>query len=158
MEHFVFPGNLDFATDEHGTFSCIIHERLLSLFIVYETNVYNRWIMINFPCKWHTSTTSASKSSSRKIFHGNSPRARTLTSNSAWTMKEKTTTRNCGAERTSLSTAKATPTTRDRGTEEQETGISEALWSFYTVENPNLLVCRFPCGYIDQSLQSFSGL
>ena len=26
-------------------------------------------------------------------------------------------------------TAKATPTTRDRGTEEQETGTSEALWS-----------------------------
>ena len=36
-------------------------------------------------------------------------------------------TRNCRAERTSLSTAKATPTTRDRATEEQETGISEAL-------------------------------
>ena len=31
-------------------------------------------------------------------------------------MKEKTSTRNQGAERTSLSTAKATPTTRDRGT------------------------------------------
>ena len=42
MEHFVFPGNIDFATDEQGTFSCIIHERLLCLFIIYETSVYNR--------------------------------------------------------------------------------------------------------------------
>ena len=116
MEHFAFPGNIDFATDEQGTFSCIIHERLLRLFIVSETNVYNRWITINFPCKWHTSTTSGSKSSPRKIFHRNSPGARTPTSNSEWTMKEKTSTRNQGAERTSLSTAKATPTTRDRGT------------------------------------------
>ena len=88
MEHFAFPGNIDFATDEQGTFSCIIHERLLCLFIVYETNVYNRWIAINFPCKWHTSTTSGSKSSPRKIFHGNSPGVRTLTSNSAWTTKD----------------------------------------------------------------------
>ena len=32
---------------------------------------------------------------------------------------------------------------RQQETEEQETGIWEALWSFYTVENPNLLVCRF---------------
>ena len=31
-------------------------------------------------------------------------------------LKEKTSTRNRGAEGTSLSTAKATPTTRDRGT------------------------------------------
>ena len=37
MEHFAFPGNIGFATDEQGTFSCIIHERLLCLFIVYET-------------------------------------------------------------------------------------------------------------------------
>ena len=43
------------------------------------------------------------------------------------TTKEKTSTRDCGSQRTSLSTAKATPTTRDRGTEEQEILISEAL-------------------------------
>ena len=35
------------------------------------------------------------------------------------------------------------PTTRDRGKEEQEIGIQEAFWSFYTVENLNLLVCQF---------------
>ena len=56
------------------------------------------------------------KTSPRKIFHRNSSGTRTSTSNSAWTTKEKTSTRNRGAEGTSLSTAKATPTTRDRGT------------------------------------------
>ena len=44
MEHFAFPGNIDFATDEQGTFSCIIHERLLHLFIVSETNVYTGFV------------------------------------------------------------------------------------------------------------------
>ena len=37
MEHFAFPGNTDFAPDDQGAFSCIIHERLLCLFIVCET-------------------------------------------------------------------------------------------------------------------------
>ena len=37
MEHFAFPGNIDFAADDQGSFSCIIHERLLCLFIVCET-------------------------------------------------------------------------------------------------------------------------
>ena len=52
--------------------------------------VYHRWITNNFPCKWLKSTTSGSKSSPRTIFHRNSPGARTPTSNSAWTTKEKT--------------------------------------------------------------------
>ena len=26
MKHFAFPGNIDFATDDQGTFSSIIHE------------------------------------------------------------------------------------------------------------------------------------
>ena len=37
MEHFAFPRNLDFAADDQGAFFCIIHERLLWLFIVCET-------------------------------------------------------------------------------------------------------------------------
>ena len=37
VEHFAFPGNTDFAPDDQGAFSCIIHERLLCLFIVCET-------------------------------------------------------------------------------------------------------------------------
>ena len=123
-------------------------------------NVYHRWSTNNFQCKWYTSTTSGSKSSPREIFHRNSSVARTPTWNSPRTTKEPTSTRNGGTERTSFSTAKATPTTRgrtpDRRTEEQEIGISESLWSFYTVENPHLLVFRFPRRYIDKSLQSFS--
>ena len=37
MEHFAFPGNIDFAADDQGAFSCIIQERLLCVFIVCET-------------------------------------------------------------------------------------------------------------------------
>ena len=37
MEHCAFPGSIDFAADDQGAFSCIIHERLLCLFIVCET-------------------------------------------------------------------------------------------------------------------------
>ena len=37
MEHFAFSGNIDFAADDQGAFSCIIHVRLLCLFIVCET-------------------------------------------------------------------------------------------------------------------------
>ena len=37
MEHFAFPGNIDFAADDQSAFSCIIHRRLLCLLIVCET-------------------------------------------------------------------------------------------------------------------------
>ena len=40
MEHFAFPGNIDFAADDRddqGAFSCIIPERPLCLLIVCET-------------------------------------------------------------------------------------------------------------------------
>ena len=37
MEHFAFPGNIDFVADDQGAFSCIIHERMLCLFIVCKT-------------------------------------------------------------------------------------------------------------------------
>ena len=37
MEHFAFPGNIDFAADSQGAFSCFIHEKLMCLFIVCET-------------------------------------------------------------------------------------------------------------------------
>ena len=32
-----FPGNINFAADDQGAFSCIIHERLLCLLIGCET-------------------------------------------------------------------------------------------------------------------------
>ena len=112
MEHFAFPGNIDFAADYEGSWN----------------RVYHRWIMNNFPCKWHTSTTSGSKSSPRKVFHRNSSGARTPTSNSAWTTKEKTSTRNCGAEGASLSTARQR---RQQETEEQEIGIRGIMIVLY---------------------------
>ena len=59
-------------------------------------NVYHRWITNNFPCKWHrtASTASGCKSSPRKIFHWNSSGD------------------NREGKKTSLSTAKATSSTK----------------------------------------------
>ena len=37
MEHSAFPGNLDFAADDESAFSCFIHEKLMCLFIACET-------------------------------------------------------------------------------------------------------------------------
>ena len=34
IEQYAFPGNIDFDADDQGAFSCIIHERLLYLFII----------------------------------------------------------------------------------------------------------------------------
>ena len=109
--HFAFPGNIDFAADDRGTFMYYSWNAVVFIHRLWN-NVYHRWITNNFPCKWQTSATSGSKSSPRKIFHRNSSGPRTPTSNSVWTTKEKTSTRNRRAERT----AKAMPTTRDRGT------------------------------------------
>ena len=47
MEHFAFPGNIDFADDDQG-FDVFIH-RLWN-------KVYYRWITNNFPCKFSTET------------------------------------------------------------------------------------------------------
>ena len=67
MEHFAFPGNVDFAADDQRI-SCVIHEMVV--FIHLWNNVYNRWITSNFPFRWHrtTNTTSGWKSS---IFNRN---------------------------------------------------------------------------------------
>ena len=64
-------------------------------------------------------------------------------------------TRNRGAEGTSLSTAKATPTARDRGTGNWNQRHYDR---FTAVKNPDFLVCWFPRRYMDQSLQSFSSV
>ena len=138
--------------------------------------MYYSWRLL---CLFFVSETTFTISESRTISHVNDTQAQQVAPNprrgrfSTETLlererrleiqreqrREKTSTRNRRAETwTSLSTAKATPTTRDRGTEEQETGILEALWSFFSVENTNLLVCRFLRRYIDQSLQSCSSV
>ena len=110
-------------------------------------------------CNRHISTTSGSKSSPWKSYYRNSSGARRPTSNSAWTTKEKTSTGNREAEGASLSgpfslsRAKATPTTRDRGTGDW----NQRHYDRFTLsKNPDFFVCRFPRQYIDQSLQSFS--
>ena len=96
MEHFAFPGNINFTADDQGAFSCIIHEMLLCLFIVCET-------MFAIVESRTRSTASACKSSPRKIFHWNSSGERRLKF-----IGQRIEEDNCEAERTSLSTAKAT--------------------------------------------------
>ena len=78
--------------------------------------VYRRWITNNFPCKWHTSTTSGSielqilaqEDFPPKLFWSENADFKFSVNNEG--LKEETSTRNRGAEGTSLSTA------RDRGT------------------------------------------
>ena len=80
-----------------GALSCFVRERLMSLFIVCQKNVYYRWIAINFSDMQlkkngkHTTTfhlTSSWKSSLGKIYHGNSTAARTATWNPARATKK----------------------------------------------------------------------
>ena len=132
MEHFAFPGNIDFSADDH--FSCIIHVLFMFiihvLFILFHiihvvsihclwNNVYHRWIKNSFPFKWHrtASTASACKSSPRKIFHWNSSGERRVKF-----IGERIKEDNREAEGTSLSTAKATsPTQRPQTSTESAT-------------------------------------
>ena len=96
MEQFAFPGNINFAAHDQSLFSFIIHEMLLCLFIVCET-------MFAIVESRTRSTASACKSSPRKIFHWNSSGERRLKF-----IGQRIEEDNCEAERTSLSTAKAT--------------------------------------------------
>ena len=142
-----------------GRISCIIHERLLCLFIFSETTfTISESRTISYVNDTQVQQVATNPRRGRFSTDTLLERERRLEIQREQ-RREKMSTRNRRAETwTSLSTAKATPTTRDRGTEEQETGISEALWSFYSVENPNLLVCRFLRRSIDQSLQICSSV
>ena len=118
MEHFAFPGNIDFAADDPGAFSCISHERLFCLFIVCET----MFTISESRTISHANDTQAQQVAAnprRGRFSTKTPleRERRLEKQREQRLtKEKTSTRNRGAERTLLSIAQATPTTRDRGT------------------------------------------
>ena len=90
MEHFAFPGNIDFAADDQGAFSCIIHEQ----FAIQMTQncKHSKWLQI-----------LAEEDFSLKLL---------------WRLRqwkfigERIEEDNCEAERTSLSTAKATSSTQ----------------------------------------------
>ena len=47
MEHFVFPGNIDFAADDQRI--AMYYSWKADAFIHLWNNVYNRWITSNFP-------------------------------------------------------------------------------------------------------------
>ena len=85
-------------------------------------NVYDRWITSNFPRKWHrtASTASGCKSSPRKIFNWNSSKERRLKFSGDGIKED-----NREAERTSVSTPKATSST------EQPETCTEAATKYY---------------------------
>ena len=63
MEHFAFPGNIDFVADDQRIF--MYYSWKAHLFIHPRNDVFNRWITSNLPFRWYrtTSTTSGWKSS-----------------------------------------------------------------------------------------------
>ena len=122
--------------------SCIIHEMLLCLFIVCETMfTIGESRTISHANDRQTQQVAPDPCPGR--FSAETPLEREHRLQIQREHRRRRRQQETAEERKSLSTAKATPTTRDRETDVQETGISKALWSFYTVENPNLLVFRF---------------
>ena len=112
MEHFASPGIIDFAADDQRIF--MYYSWKAHVFIHLWNNVYNRWIKSNFPFRWHrtTSTTSGWKSS---IFKRNSSAERRLKfvasgDDQMWRRRQQEAASE--AQRTSLSTAKATSSTQ----------------------------------------------
>ena len=75
MEHFAFPGDIDFAADDRRIF--MSYSWKAHVFIHLWNSLYNRWIMSNFPFRWQrtASTTSGWKSST---FYRNSSGERQL--------------------------------------------------------------------------------
>ena len=58
MEHFAFPGNIDFAADDQRI--AMYYSWKADAFIHLWNNVYNRWITSNFTFKLHRTTSTAS--------------------------------------------------------------------------------------------------
>ena len=103
MEHFVFPGNIDFTAVDQGAPSRCIHLGLMCLFIVCETIfTIGKSRAISYANNTEQQAQQLAWNSRRRRL----PKLwRTLT-------KIRETPRNREAERTSLSTAKATPLTQ----------------------------------------------
>ena len=117
MDHFAFPGNIDFAADDQGAFSRIIFERLLSLFIVCETmftigesrtiphaNDTQTQQMAPNPCPGRFSTETPLEQESRHQIQ----REQRMRRRQQETAEQR--------EQRLACTAKETPKTRDRGT------------------------------------------
>ena len=123
MEHFAFPGNIEFAADYQGSFSCIIHEGCCGYlssvkqclpsvnheqFPMQMIHKQNKWLQIlaegDFPPKLLWSENADLKFSVNNEGEDVNKKPRSRENNK---------------------------TTRARRTEEQGIGISEALWSRY---------------------------
>ena len=147
MEHFAFPGNIDFAADDQGAFWCVysssVNQSLPSVnheqFPMQMTHKHNKWFQIlaqeDFPPKLLCSENANFKFSVNNEGEDVNKKPRSKRSIAFWSFLAKRNEGNADKKRQ-----------RNRRLE------SEALWSFYTVENPDFLVCRFLRRYIDQSL------
>ena len=100
MEHFAFPGNIDFAPMTKAHFD---------VFTIGESRT------ISHANDTQTQQMTPNPRPGRFSIETPLERERRLPIKREQ-LEEKTSTRNRGAEGTSFSTAKATPTTRDRGT------------------------------------------
>ena len=130
MEHFAFPGNIDFAADDQGAFSRIIFKRLLCLFIVCET-MFTIGESRTISHANDTQTQQMAPNPRPGRFSTETPleqeRRLQIQREQRGRRRQQETTELREHRLALACTAKATPKTRDRGTEEQETGISEAL-------------------------------
>ena len=146
MELFGFPGNINFAADDQGSFSCIMHERLLCLFIVCETI---------FTIGESLTVSHANDTQAQQV--AQTPRTGRVSTETLreWECQLQIQREQWGRRGQQETVEQRVHRIaqwrqcRQLETEEQRNSRleSEALWSFYTVENPHLLVCRCLCRY-----------
>ena len=77
MEHFAFPGNMDFSKNDRRIFMYCSWKAHVFYNIHLWNNVYNQWITSNFPFRWHR-TTSTTRGWKSPIFNRNSSGERRL--------------------------------------------------------------------------------
>ena len=143
IEHFAFPRNIDFSADDQGAFWCVysssVNQSLPSVnheqFPMQMTHKHNKWL-------------HRAPNPRPGRFSTETPLERERRLQIQREQRTETSTRNRGAEGTSLGTAKATPTTRDRGTGD---------WNQRHYDR-SLSKTHSPPIYVDQSLQSFSSV
>ena len=149
-EHFAFPGNIDFAGDDQGAFCS-----------VYSSSVKQSLPSVNheqFPMQM-TEAQQVAPNPGPGRFSTETPLERERRLKIQREQRRRRRQQKTAEQRERLLAQRRQR--RQQETEEQrerETEISEALLSFYPVENPHLLVCLLPHRYIDQSLQSFSSV
>ena len=143
MEHFAFPGNIDFAADDQG-FDVFIHRLWNKVY------VESRTISHANETQAQQVQNLAQEHFPPKLLWNENAEFKFSVNNEGEDVNKKPRSRENIAQH-----SEGNATNKRQRNRRLE---SEALWSFYTVENPDFLVCRFPRRYIDQRLQSFSSV